>query len=151
MEARAKLAALGVTEGIDSRVEKARAEEKIANPEVERNREGKRRLLRAGRSRRQSAGEVRQRRPVDRGLADVVKADNLGIVFPDPSSVRALRRGTVTCGATPPPKAKASAKKAVKNKEARVQRRRLVPPKPELLPGPCTVELIPSDNVRTVD
>ena len=151
VEARAKLAALGVTEGIDSRVEKARAEEKI---------EGTRKLNATGKGSGDffvlaaPAGNQQVKfvsgDPSIRGLADVVKADNLGIVFPDPSSVRALRRGTVTCGATPQPKAKASAKKAVKNKEAAVETTAGAPI-PELLPGPCTVELIPSDNVRTVD
>ena len=56
-----------------------------------------------------------------KALADVVKSTNLDIRFPDPSSVRALRRGTVTCGTLPPPpvaKGKAANKKGAKRKGA---------------------------------
>ncbi len=154
VEARAKLAALGVTDGIDGRVDKARAEEKMASTR-KLNATGKGSgdfFVLASPTGNQQVKFVSGDASI-RGLADVVKADNLGIVFPDPSSVRALRRGTVTCGtAPPPPKAKASGKKAGKsNKEAAAAETTAPAVTPELLPGPCTVELIPSENVRTVD
>jgi len=81
-----------------------------------------------------------------KALQDTVKAENLGIVFPDASSGRELRRGTVKCGTVPPPpKAKTTGKKTAKSADP------LPTPKVELLPGPCTVELLPSDTVRSVD
>jgi hypothetical protein len=88
-----------------------------------------------------------------RALADVVKSTNLDIKFPNASSVRVLRRGTVTCGTLPPPpvaKGKASSKKGSQGKATASSK---VEPaaKPELLPGPCSVELLFSDAVRSVD
>jgi hypothetical protein len=88
-------------------------------------------------------------------FGDAVKSADLGITFPDPSSVRALRRGSVKCGTAPPSpvtKTKSSGKKAAKAKEAADASPTAEPPaKRELLPGPCTVELAPSDTVRSID
>ncbi len=154
VEARTKLAALGVTDDIDSRVEKARAELK-AQSIRKLNATGKGSgdfFVLASPAKSEQVRFVSGDAPI-KALADVVKAENLGISFPDPSSVRALRRGTVTCGTVPPPvKAKTTGKKSGKSKESSAADTTTAPgAKPELLPGPCTVELLPSDAVRTVD
>lgn len=146
-EARSRLLALGITTDLDGRIEKARAEVQA---------ERTRKLNATGKGSGDffvmaSPSKIDQVRFVSgeaeiKSLQDALKAENLGIVFPDASSVREVRRGTVKCGVVPPPpKAKPSAKKAAKDSE---------PPaatKVELLPGPCTVELLPSDTVRSVD
>jgi hypothetical protein len=93
-----------------------------------------------------------------RALADVVKSSNLDIAFPEPSAVRALRRGTVSCGTIPPasPSKSKPAKKGngkggedTANKTMADSSKALT--KPELIPGPCSVMLLPSDEVRSVD
>ncbi len=85
----------------------------------------------------------------------LVKSTNLDIKFPDASSVRALRRGTVTCGTLPPAaptKGKAAGKKGSKEKDKHQPAAATDPSaKPALLPGPCTVELLFSDDVRSID
>jgi len=89
-----------------------------------------------------------------KAMADVVKAADLGIVFPGSSSVRALRRGTVTCGTLPTPaaaKAKPAVKKGGKGDAPPTEAKSVPASKPEYLPGPCTVQLIPADEVRSVD
>jgi tetratricopeptide (TPR) repeat protein/transglutaminase-like putative cysteine protease len=83
-----------------------------------------------------------------KALGDTVKAADLGLAFPESSSVRALRRGTLKCGSVPPPpaaKAKTAGKKSAKQSEPAVQ------VSPELAPGGCSVELLPSDTVRSID
>jgi hypothetical protein len=88
-------------------------------------------------------------------MVDTVKSSDLGIKFPDPASVRALRRGTVTCGTLPPPpatKSRPPGKKGTKGKETTPTTAKAEPAaKPELLPGPCTLELLPSAAVRSID
>jgi hypothetical protein len=93
--------------------------------------------------------------PEIKDLAAAVKSSDLGLKFPDPASVRALRRGTLNCGTVPPPptsKGKAAGSKNAKGKGATVPPANTEPAaKPELLPGPCTIELIPSDVVRALN
>jgi tetratricopeptide (TPR) repeat protein/transglutaminase-like putative cysteine protease len=153
-EARPRLAALGVTGDLDSRVEKGRAEMQALRT---------RKLAASGKGTGDFFALVSPTKndqikfvsgdPEIKALADVVKSTNLNIQFPDPSSVRVLRRGTVKCGTLPPPpvtKGKAASKKGSKGKETASSK---VEPaaKPELLPGPCSVELLFSDAVRSVD
>jgi tetratricopeptide (TPR) repeat protein len=157
VEARDRLTALDVTSDLDSRVEKARGE------------------LQAMRTRKLSAtgkgtgdffvlaspAKNDQVKFVGgdtdiKGLTDVVKSANLDIRFPDPSSVRALRRGTVTCGTTPPPPAKSkSAKngngKSAHEKSAKSTAESESAMKLQVVPGPCSVEMLPADVVHSVD
>ena len=155
-EARRRLAALGVTGDLDSRIEKGRAEIKALRT---------RKLDATGKGTGDffalvSPAKNDQIKFVSgdkeiKALADLVKATNLDIRFPDPASVRVLRRGTVTCGTLPPPpvtKGKSANKKGAKGKTPAAGTAKTEPPaKPELLPGPCTVELLFSDAVRSVD
>ena len=147
VEARSRLEALGVSADLDSRMEKARAELQAERTrKLNANAKGSGDFFVMA-----SPSKTDQLRFVSgdadvKALQDTVKAENLGIVFPDASSGRELRRGTVKCGTVPPPpKAKATNKKATKSTEPPAA------PKVELLPGPCTVELLPSDTVRSVD
>jgi tetratricopeptide (TPR) repeat protein/transglutaminase-like putative cysteine protease len=159
VEARGRLAALGVTSDIDTRVEKARTELQAART---------RKLSASGKGTGDffvmaSPSKVEQVRFVSgdaeiKGLTDIVKSANLGIAFPDPSSVRALRRGTVTCGTVPPPQALTKSKTVKKDGKATSEKSDKAAAdgsesitKPQLLPGPCSVELLPGDAVRSVD
>jgi tetratricopeptide (TPR) repeat protein len=149
VEARSKLAALGVSEDIDKRAEKA-GKELDAQRVRKLSASGKGSgdfFVMASPAKNDQVKFVSGDAEI-KALADAVKADNLGILFPNASSVRALRRGTVKCGTVPPPpKTKPSAKKGGKASEPASA----AAAKQELLPGPCTVELLPSDQVRSVD
>ena len=156
VEARSRLAALGVTGDLDSRLEKARAELNAVRTR-KLNASGKGRgdfFVLASPTKNDQVKFVSGDAEI-KALADVVKSTNLDIKFPDPSSVRALRRGTVTCGTAPPPpatKGKAASKKPAKGKAPPPADSKTPPPaKPELLPGPCSVEFLTSDAVRSVD
>jgi tetratricopeptide (TPR) repeat protein len=150
VEARARLTALGVTADLDPKIEKARAE------------------LQAQRMRKLSAtgkgtGDFfvlaspagnEQVRFVSgdaevKAMTDVLKGANFGILFPTTSSVRALRKGVMKCGATPP--AAASNSKPKDKKATKADPAASTPVKPVLVAGPCTVKLLPSDAVRSVD
>jgi tetratricopeptide (TPR) repeat protein/transglutaminase-like putative cysteine protease len=145
VEARQHLAALGVSSDVDGRVEKARAELKAQRTQKF-NATGKGTgdfFVLASPSKNEQVKFVSGPAEI-KSLADTVKADNLGLTFPEPSSVRALRRGTVNCGGMPPTPAKSkSSKKEDKQPE--------VPAVPQMVPGPCTIELLPFDEVRSID
>jgi tetratricopeptide (TPR) repeat protein len=158
-EARDRLTALGVTSDVDSRVEEARAELQAQRTH---------KLTGTGKGTGDffvlaSPAKNDQVKFVNgdaevRGLGDAVKSANLDITFPEASSVRALRRGTVTCGTTPPPalaKGKAAKKGNGKSGSAKGDKAAgdTSEPvaKPQLIPGPCSVELLPADAVRSVD
>jgi tetratricopeptide (TPR) repeat protein/transglutaminase-like putative cysteine protease len=144
VEARPRLEKLGVTSDVDARVAKARTELQAQRTHT---------LNATGKGTGDffvlvSPGKNEQVRFVSgnadiKSLADSVKSDNLGIVFPEQSSVRALRRATVNCGTMPPPAKSKSGKKSDKQPEAVAS--------PQLLSGPCTIELLPSDEVRSID
>jgi Flp pilus assembly protein TadD len=156
LEARTRLEALGVTGDLDSRIAKARAETLALRTHI---------LSATGKGAGDffvlaSPAKNDQVKFVNgdaeiKALADVVKSANLEIKFPEASSVRALRRGTVTCGTAPAPlvtKEKGANKKAAKEKQPMPVATKTAPAaKPELLPGPCSVELLFSDAVRSVD
>jgi tetratricopeptide (TPR) repeat protein/transglutaminase-like putative cysteine protease len=158
VEARDRLAALGVTSDIDSRIEKARTELQVAHTH-KLGGSGKGTgdfFVLASPTKNEQVKFVSGDADI-KALADVVKSANLGVAFPDPSSVRALRRGTVTCGTMPPPLAngkppkKGSAKSATAAASKAAADASKAVAKPELVPGPCSVELIPSEEVRSVD
>ena len=147
IEARRKLAALGVTGDLAPRVEKARAElQELRTRKLDATAKGTADFfVLASPSKNDQVKFVNGNADL-KSLADSVKSADLGLVFPESSSAPALRRGTVTCGTTPPPpKSKPNGKKSDKPAEP------VLPKKPELLPGLCTVELLPSDVVRSID
>ena len=164
VEARSRLTALGVTD-VDSRVEKARAElQTLRTRKLDASGKGTGDFFVLASPAKNDQVKFVSGDAEIRALADVVKSSNLYIKFPDPSSVRALRRGTVTCGTVPPPPpAKGKTTKKAANKNAASEKgaksaaatpaaaKSEDPTKPELLPGPCSVELLPSDTVRSVD
>jgi hypothetical protein len=158
-EARDRLTALGVTSDVDSRVEEARAELQAQRTH---------KLIGTGKGTGDffvlaSPAKNDQVKFVNgdaevRKLGDAVKSASLDITFPEASSVRALRRGTVTCGTTPPPAlAKGKAAKKGNGKSASEKGDKAAGDtsepvaKPQLIPGPCSVELLPADAVRSVD
>ena len=155
VEARSRLATLGVTTDLDSRIEKARVELQTLNTR-KLNASGKGTgdfFVLASPTRNDQVRFVNGDAEI-KALADVVKSTNLDLKFPDPASVRALRRGTVRCGTQPPPpviQSKTAKKKGSKAKEPIPAAKTAAPAKPELLPGPCTVELLFSDTVRSID
>ncbi len=156
VEARSKLAELGVTGDLAPRIESAIAELKAQRTRT---------LAATGKGTGDffvlaSPAVNEQVRFVSgdaeiRGLAATVKAADLGMLFPDSSSVRALRRGTVSCGTVPAPQAskgKNSANKAAKVSSVGPPDAKATPAgKAELVTGPCTVELIPSGAVRSIE
>ena len=155
-DARSHLTALGVTGDLDSRIEKGRAEmEALRTRKLDASGKGTGDFFALVSPTKNDQIKFVSGDAEIKGLADVVKATNLGVKFPDPASVRALRRGTVKCGTLPPEpviKGKAASKKGA-NGKAPVETTGKKEPsaKPELLPGPCTVELLFSDGVRSVD
>ncbi|HEY4900512.1 MAG TPA: DUF3857 domain-containing protein [Terriglobales bacterium] len=153
--ARPRLAALGVSGDLDSRIEKGRTE-MLALRTRKLNASGKGTgdfFALVSPTKNDQIKFVSGDSEI-KALADVVKSTNLDVRFPDPTSVRALRRGTVKCGTQPPPpviKAKAASKKVTKGKESSPTAKAEPKAPIELLPGPCTVELLFSDAVRSVD
>ncbi|MFZ1134449.1 MAG: DUF3857 domain-containing protein [Candidatus Korobacteraceae bacterium] len=155
-DASARLAALGVTGDLDARTKKAIAEQESQRTH-KLNTTGKGTgdfFVLASPSKTEQVKFVSGDTDV-KALGDLVKSSDLGMKFPDPASVRALRRGTVTCGTVPPPpasKAKAAPKKGAKASQPSGAAAAAEPPaKPELLPGPCSVVLLYSDAVRSID
>ena len=156
MEARARLSALGVSGDLDGQIKKADAELKAMRAhKLDGSGKGTGDFfVLASPTKNEQVKFVSGDADI-KSLAEIVKAADLGIVFPGSSSVRALRRGTVTCGTVatpPPPKGKAQSKKPAKpGAVIPVDTRNVPAAKPELLPGSCTVELLPSDLVRSIE
>jgi tetratricopeptide (TPR) repeat protein/transglutaminase-like putative cysteine protease len=154
-EARDKLAALGVTGDLDARVANASQELKALRTR-KLNASGKGSgdfFVLASPAKNEQVKFISGDTDI-KALSEVVKAADLGIVFPETSSVRALRRGTVNCGTLPPPpasKAKPPAKKGAKADAASTEPKAAAASKSDLVPGPCTVQLVPSDEVRSID
>ncbi len=145
--ARARLSALGVSKGVDPKVEEARHE-------LQRQRTT---LLKAsGKGKAEfflliSPAKVEQVKFIKgsdglKSLAEVLEKTDLGIKFPAGAEVRVVRRGVVTCGApsaSPPPAGPSGKEKAptaaIGSQES---------------PGPaqpCSIELLPAEFVRTLD
>ena len=158
-EARDRLAAVGVTTDVDARVEKAQAELQAQRTHtLSATGKGTGDFFVLTSPRKNDQVKFVNGDAEIKALAEVVKSANLDIAFPETSSVRALRRGTVTCGTTPlpaPAKGKAAKKGNGKSasekgdKAARDTSEAVA--KPQLIPGPCSVELLPGDAVRSVD
>jgi tetratricopeptide (TPR) repeat protein len=155
-QARPRLAALGVTADLDSRIEKGRAEVlALRTHKMSASAKGTGDFFVLASPTKNDQIKFVSGDTEIKALADVVKSTNLDIRFPDPTSVRALRRGTVKCGTGPPTpvtKGKSASKKGAKGKSAVETTAKEEPSaRPELLPGPCSVELLFSDAVRSVD
>ncbi len=156
VEARTRLAALGVSEDLDSRIEKARAElQALRAHKLDASGKGAGDFFVMVSPTKNDQIKFVSGDAEIKALADTVKSTNLEIVFPDPSSVHVLRRGTVKCGTLPPApasKGKPHGKKAAEDKQREPAAARTeAVAKPELQPGPCSVELLFSDAVRSVD
>ena len=154
-EARTHLAALGVTGDLGNRIEKGRVEmQALRTRKLDASGKGTGDFFALISPAKNDQVKFVNGDTEIKALSDTVKSTSLGVMFPDPSSVRVLRRGTVTCGTLPPPpaKEKSAGKKGAKEKTPVVTAEKIDPPaKPELLPGPCSVELLFSDAVRSVD
>ena len=134
-----RLAALGVTGDLDSRIEKGRAEMlALRTRKLDASGKGTGDFFVLASPAKNDQVKFVSGDAEIKALADVVKSTNLDIKFPDPSSVRALRRGTVTCGTLPPPpvtKGKPASKKGAKGKARRVQPRAGQPRSPSCCLG----------------
>jgi hypothetical protein len=69
-----------------------------------------------------------------RSFTDTLKSVDVPMKFPPLSQVHVIRRVRLTCGKQPPAKDKAATEKA-----------------PPGLPGPCSLEWLPSSEVRGLD
>jgi tetratricopeptide (TPR) repeat protein/transglutaminase-like putative cysteine protease len=143
-EARARLAALGVTKGVDQMVEQGRRELK------------QQRTVSLNKSDRGSAefdllispskveqvtfikGDARLKE-----LSQSLQSVPTGMKFPPGSSAHVPRRGVVTCGTAQAPSPVKSVKTARMNAT--------ITGNPQTVAGPCTLELRPADSVRTLD
>jgi len=148
-EARARLAALGVTGGLDAKIEAGRRELK------------QQRTIALGQSGKGAAdfwllvapGKVEQANFIhgDDGLkqfSDTLQKTDTGMKFPGTSQVHVPRRGVVTCGSTPAAKGgKESKSTKTASKSATIH---TAEPAPSVA-GPCMLELRPADSVRTLD
>ena len=156
VEARDRLTALGVTSDVDSRVGKARGElEALRTRKLNATGKGTGDFFVLASPAKNDQVKFVSGDAEIKGLTDVVKTANLDITFPEASSVRALRRGTVKCGTTPPPPPKGKSAKKGTGKAAKGDKAAANLPepatKPQLIPGACSVELLPADVVRSVD
>ena len=156
VEARTRLAALGASSDLDSRIAKGKAEvQAMRTRKLDASGKGTGDFFVLASPAKNDQVKFVNGDAEIKALAEVVKSTDLAVKFPGPSSVRALRRGTVTCGAPPPPpvtKGKTANKKGPKAQQEAAGAAKIEPAaKPELLPGPCSVELLFSDAVRSLD
>src|SRR5271166_1037741 len=145
-EARTRLAALGVTKGLDQMVEQGRRELKQQRT-ISLNKSGQgtaefNLLI--------SPSKVEQVKFIKgndalKELSPLLQRSASGMKFPPASSAHVPRRGVVTCGTTQA----AFPQKGIKtaSKTATV----FMTDKPQSVAGPCTLELRPADSVRTLD
>jgi tetratricopeptide (TPR) repeat protein len=158
-EARDRLSALGTTADVESRIEKARSElqaQRTRQLDASGKGTGDFFVL-ASPAKNDQVKFVSGDREI-KSLTDVLTSANLGVTFPEATSVRALRRGTLSCGTTPPPppaKGKPVKKGTSKRGNDIAEKTGSDPSKaltkPGLVPGPCSVVLLPSDEVHSVD
>jgi tetratricopeptide (TPR) repeat protein/transglutaminase-like putative cysteine protease len=145
-EARVRLAALGVTKGLDQMVEMGRRELKqLRTISLNKSDQGTAEL-----SLLISPSTVEQVKFLKgddslKGFTQLLQGTTVGMRFPPDASAHVPRRAVVTCGTTQPAPLTKSVKTAKKNATI------FAADKPQTLPGPCTLELRPADSVRTVD
>lgn len=147
--ARARLTALGVSKGVDHKVEEARHELQ---------RERTTALKTSGKASAQfylliSPAKVEQVKFIKgsdglKSLSAVLEKTDVGMKFPATAEVRVVRRGVVTCGrpAASPATAGPSGKEKEKAPAAAVASQESQGP-----PEPCSIELLPAESVRTLD
>jgi tetratricopeptide (TPR) repeat protein len=144
-EARGRLTAFGVTKGLDQMVEQGRRELKQQRT-ISLNKSGQgtaefNLLISPSR-----VEQVKFLKGDDslRGFTQLLQGATGGMKFPPDASAHVPRRAVVTCGTT-----QASPTKSVKTakKDATI----FMADKPQTAPGPCTLELLPADSVRTLD
>ncbi len=145
-EARARLTALGVSQGLDQMVEQARRELKQLRT-ISLNQSGQgtaefNLLI--------SPSKVEQVKFIKgddglKGLSQLLQSTPSGMKFPPTSSAHVPRRGIVTCGTTQAASPTKSVKTSSKNATI------FMSDKPKTVAGPCTLELRPADSVRTLD
>ncbi len=145
--ARERLTALGVSKGIDRKIEQAHQEMQRARTTA---------LGTSGKGSAQfyllmSPSKVEQVKFIKgsdglKSLSDVLEKTNVGTKFPPAAEVRVVRRAVVTCGtATANPSATTAAGKgkapavAVGSEESQAPA------------APCNVELLPAESVHTLD
>ena len=144
--ARTRLAALGVTSGLEQMIEQGRRELK------------QQRTVSLNKSDQGTAefnllispAKIEQAKFIKgddslKGFSQVLQSSAIGMKFPPDSSVHVPRRAVVSCGATEP----ASPGKSVKT--SRMNATIMTAGKPQNVAGPCTVELRPAGAVRTLD
>jgi Flp pilus assembly protein TadD len=159
VDAHDRLTALGVTADLDSRLEKARAElQGLRTHKLSATGKGTGDFFLLASPAKNDQVKFVSGEAEIKALADVVKSANLDVKFPDPSSVRELRRGTVTCGTIPPlppvkgkPAKKGNGKSTNEKTDKSAADASESVTKPPPVPGPCSVELLPADVVRSVD
>ena len=148
-DARKRLAALGVTGNLDRRIEQGRAE-LVAMRTRKLNATGKGTgdfFALVSPAKNEQVKFVNGDAEI-KALTDAVKSTNLDFKFPGPSSVRELRRGTVTCGMLPPapaPNGKPGGKKGTKGNDPAATAEPAAQSEP--FPGPCSIALLFSDSV----
>ena len=145
-EARSRLAALGVTKGVDQMVEQARRELKQQRTIS---------LNQSGRGGAEfnllvSPSKVEQVKFVKgedalKGLSQGLQSIPSGMKFPPNSVAHVPRRAVVTCGKTEAAAPTKSVKTASKNATI------IMSDKAQPVEGPCTLELRPANAVRTLD
>ncbi len=142
--ARARLTALGVSKGLDHKVEEARHD-------LQRQRTTT--LKTSGQGSAQfflllSPAKVEQVKFIKgsdglKSLSEVLEKTDVGMKFPVTAEVRVVRRGVVTCGT--PAANPTSAGPSDKEKSAAVS------VSSQESAGPCSIELLPAESVRTLD
>ncbi|MGA3315136.1 MAG: DUF3857 domain-containing protein [Candidatus Korobacteraceae bacterium] len=144
--ARARLDALGVSKGIEHKVEEARRE-------LQRQRTTP--LHISGKGSAEfflliSPAKVEQVKFIKgsdglKNLADALEKTDVGMKFPAGAEVRVVRRAVVTCG-TPADASTVGASGKGKASPAAVASQ-----EPQEQAGPCSIELRPAESVRTLD
>jgi len=144
-EARKRLTALGVTSGLDAMIEKGRVELKQQRTVT---------LTKADKGTADfwlllSPGKVEQVKFIKgddslKNFSSALQSTDVGMKFPPSSQARVPRRGVVTCGSTPA--------KQTKNVKAAKKSATIHTSEPaKSVAGPCSLELLPADGVRTLD
>ncbi len=149
VEGKSRLAALGITTDLDSRMEKARTELKaMRTHRLDATAKGNGDFFVLASPATNDQVKFVTGDAEIRSLDGKVKSSNLELLFPGESSGRVLRRGIVICGTVAPlpaQKGKGPKGKPASSAEGTAK------PQPERVTGPCSLELMPSDAVRSVN
>ncbi|HEY5174967.1 MAG TPA: DUF3857 domain-containing protein [Terriglobales bacterium] len=145
--ARARLSALGVSKGVDDKVEEARRE-------LQRQRTTP--LKASGKGRAEfflliSPAKVEQVKFIKgndglKSFAEILEKTDVGMKFPASAEVRVVRRGVVTCGAPAASAPAAGPSGKEKGGAAAAASQESQGPA-----EPCSIELQPAESVRTLD